>query len=136
MGVKPPESTPERVSRAAPTVLIVGAPDDVRADIARIMDARGLRVLYASAEAAVTHLLDALVAGRAAEVKGVRPSGEETLQLQGESHAPSLARAEWEYIHHVLASCGGNVSLAARLLGIHRRSLQRKLRKLPPNAHG
>lgn len=44
---------------------------------------------------------------------------------------PSLARVEWEHIQRVLADCGGNVSLAARLLGIHRRSLQRKLSKLP-----
>ena len=43
----------------------------------------------------------------------------------------SLARAEWEHIHRVLTDCGGNVSQAARLLGIHRRSLQRKLSKYP-----
>jgi two-component system response regulator RegA len=45
---------------------------------------------------------------------------------------PSLARAEWEHIHRVLADCSGNVSEAARRLGIHRRSLQRKLRKRAP----
>ncbi|HZP48134.1 MAG TPA: response regulator [Vicinamibacterales bacterium] len=44
---------------------------------------------------------------------------------------PSLARVEWEHINRVLADCGGNVSHAARLLGIHRRSLQRKLSKDP-----
>ena len=44
---------------------------------------------------------------------------------------PSLARVEWEHINRVLADCGGNVSQAARLLGIHRRSLQRKLSKDP-----
>ena len=44
---------------------------------------------------------------------------------------PSLARAEWEHIHRVLADCAGNVSQAARLLRIHRRSLQRKLSKYP-----
>lgn len=48
--------------------------------------------------------------------------------------APSLARAEWEHINRVLADCGGNVSEAARRLGIHRRSLQRKLQKYPPNS--
>lgn len=49
-----------------------------------------------------------------------------------EHDAPSLARAEWEHIHRVLADCGGNVSEAARRLGIHRRSLQRKLLKRAP----
>lgn len=46
--------------------------------------------------------------------------------------APSLARAEWEHIQRVLADSGGNVSEAARRLGLHRRSLQRKLGKRPP----
>jgi len=45
---------------------------------------------------------------------------------------PSLARQEWEYIHKVLGECGDNISEAARRLGLHRRSLQRKLQKLPP----
>ena len=45
---------------------------------------------------------------------------------------PSLARVEWEHIQRVLFDCEGNISLAARRLGLHRRSLQRKLAKLPP----
>ena len=45
---------------------------------------------------------------------------------------PSLARVEWEYIQRVLSDCDGNVSEAARRLGVHRRSLQRKLSKYPP----
>jgi two-component system, response regulator RegA len=45
---------------------------------------------------------------------------------------PSLARVEWEHIQRVLADCDGNISQAAKLLGIHRRSLQRKLSKYPP----
>jgi len=45
---------------------------------------------------------------------------------------PSLARAEWEHINRVLVDCGGNISEAARRLGVHRRSLQRKLSKYPP----
>jgi two-component system response regulator RegA len=45
---------------------------------------------------------------------------------------PTLARAEWEHIQRVLADCAGNISEAARRLGIHRRSLQRKLSKYPP----
>jgi two-component system response regulator RegA len=48
---------------------------------------------------------------------------------QGE--VPSLARVEWEHIQRVLADCQGNVTRAARALGLHRRSLQRKLSKYP-----
>ena len=44
---------------------------------------------------------------------------------------PSLARVEWEHIQRVLSDCDGNISQAARLLGLHRRSLQRKLSKDP-----
>jgi len=45
---------------------------------------------------------------------------------------PSLARAEWEHMTRILADCGGNVSEAARRLGITRRTLQLKLKKDPP----
>jgi two-component system response regulator RegA len=43
----------------------------------------------------------------------------------------SINRLEWEHIQRVLAECGGNVSAAARRLGMHRRTLQRKLSKHP-----
>jgi len=46
--------------------------------------------------------------------------------------SPTLARHEREYIEYVLAATGGNISEAARRLGLHRQSLQRKLRKYPP----
>src|SRR5262249_31831545 len=44
----------------------------------------------------------------------------------------SLDRVEWEHISRVLVECQHNVSEAARVLGMHRRSLQRKLAKYPP----
>ena len=50
-----------------------------------------------------------------------------------ELETPSLARTEWEHIQRVLTDVNGNVSEAARRLGLHRRSLQRKLSKYPPN---
>lgn len=43
----------------------------------------------------------------------------------------SVRRAEWEHIQRVLTAHSGNISAAARALGIHRRTLQRKLRKRP-----
>lgn len=48
------------------------------------------------------------------------------------SSVPSLARVEWEHIQRVLTDCEGNISLAAKQLGLHRRTLQRKLSKYPP----
>jgi two-component system response regulator RegA len=59
------------------------------------------------------------------------PATSTAADLAAESK-PSLARVEWEHIQRVLSDCGGNISEAARQLGIHRRSLQRKLSKLPP----
>ncbi|WNG51024.1 response regulator transcription factor [Archangium minus] len=60
-----------------------------------------------------------------------RGPGEPT-QVTEDFQPPSLARAEWEHIQRVLTDCGGNISEAARRLGLHRRSLQRKLQKYPP----
>jgi len=53
-------------------------------------------------------------------------------QSQPPAAVPSLARVEWEHIQRVLTDCSGNISQAAKLLGLHRRSLQRKLAKYPP----
>ncbi|MFN3713296.1 MAG: response regulator transcription factor [Alcanivoracaceae bacterium] len=44
---------------------------------------------------------------------------------------PSLERLEWEHIQRVLDEHDGNISAAARVLGIHRRTLQRRLKKRP-----
>jgi len=45
----------------------------------------------------------------------------------------SVERLTWEHIQSVLSSCDGNISAAARALNMHRRTLQRKLRKRPPS---
>ncbi|MDZ7735297.1 MAG: response regulator transcription factor [Gammaproteobacteria bacterium] len=42
-----------------------------------------------------------------------------------------LNRVEWEHIQRVLNECDGNISETARRLGMHRRTLQRKLQKRP-----
>ena len=47
------------------------------------------------------------------------------------AETPTLARVEWEHIQRVLTDCDGNITKAAERLGIHRRSLQRKLAKFP-----
>ena len=63
----------------------------------------------------------------AIEVRAAAAASEAAFRL------PSLDRVRWEYIHAVLNSCAGNVSEAARQLGIHRQSLQRMLRRHPPH---
>ena len=94
--------------------------------IATAVDAVRLGALnYLPKPADADDVLAAFARG-AAPPLAAAPSGPAALS------APSLARAEWEHIQRVLADCGGNISEAARRLGVHRRSLQRKLRKHPP----
>lgn len=47
----------------------------------------------------------------------------------------SLRRLEWEHIQRVLHEHQGNISAAARALGMHRRTLQRRLAKRPVGEH-
>lgn len=54
------------------------------------------------------------------------------VQAEEAPNRESLARHEREYIEYVLVQCEGNITHAAEWLGIHRQSLQRKLRKLTP----
>lgn len=44
---------------------------------------------------------------------------------------PSINRVTWEHIQKVLQEHDGNISATARALGMHRRTLQRKLQKRP-----
>lgn len=55
----------------------------------------------------------------------------ETAETQAEATMTPLARLEWEHIQQALKETDGNIAAAARLLGMHRRSLQRKLAKRP-----
>jgi two-component system response regulator RegA len=55
------------------------------------------------------------------------PTGDTPLQ----PNPPSVQRLEWEHIQSVLNQHSGNISASARSLGMHRRTLQRKLRKYP-----
>lgn len=49
------------------------------------------------------------------------------LQLTAATTPPSLEQVAWEHLQKVLTDCCGNISEAARRLGMQRRSLQRKL---------
>jgi two-component system response regulator RegA len=59
-------------------------------------------------------------------------SGSSALTSAQSSSAPlSPGRLEWEHIQRVLQESDGNISVTARKLGMHRRTLQRKLAKRP-----
>jgi two-component system response regulator RegA len=60
-------------------------------------------------------------------------AGDDSEEIPIPDEFQSLYRHEREYIEYVLAECDGNISQAARRLGLHRQSLQRKLRKYTPN---
>jgi two-component system response regulator RegA len=59
--------------------------------------------------------------------------GEPKQQLSNEpAYTPlSIDRLEWEHIQKILQENDGNISATARALGMHRRTLQRKLHKRP-----
>jgi two-component system, response regulator RegA len=59
----------------------------------------------------------------------VRETGDSGATI--ESKPLSVDRLEWEHLQKVLLDCQGNISAAARSLGMHRRTLQRKLAKRP-----
>lgn len=52
-------------------------------------------------------------------------------ELEIPEKPPSVRRLEWEHIQRVLIENDNNISATARALGMHRRTLQRKLRKRP-----
>ena len=57
-----------------------------------------------------------------------RAAGDDTVQLT--ERTTSIKTLEWEKIHEVLAASNFNISEAARRLGMHRRTLARKLEKM------
>ena len=107
-----------RIDRCTKTVVLTGY-----GSIATALDAMRLGATYYLSKPADAD--DIVAAFDRAKAPPLQPP-------EPEYTAPSLARAEWEHINRVLSDCGGNISEAARRLGIHRRSLQRKLQKYPP----
>ena len=54
---------------------------------------------------------------------------EGTVEVELTNRSTSIKTLEWEHIHQVLAETGFNISETARRLGMHRRTLARKLEK-------
>ncbi len=62
-----------------------------------------------------------------ARLKGIEPPAQETIKPM------TPGQVEWEYIQRALQNNQGNISKTARELGMHRRTLQRKLSKRSPH---
>nr|WP_275445637.1 MULTISPECIES: response regulator transcription factor [unclassified Halomonas] len=58
-----------------------------------------------------------------------RDSGDPDIDIA--DNPPSINRVTWEHIQKILQEHDGNISATARALGMHRRTLQRKLQKRP-----
>ncbi len=65
------------------------------------------------------------------EIVAAFDSNEGNAQVPPPETSPSPKRLEWEYLQRVLLENHGNISATARQLGMHRRTLQRKLAKKP-----
>ncbi|MBK6916268.1 MAG: response regulator [Deltaproteobacteria bacterium] len=103
----------------------------------------GLRIIVLTGYGSIATAVEAIKLGamhyltKPASVDEILASFDRTLAVT-EVEAPSSPRpldeVEWEHLQKVLTDCGGNVSEAARRLGMHRRSLQRKLARGRPEA--
>lgn len=97
------------------------------------------RIILLTGYASIATAVEAIKAG--ADDYLSKPVDTKTLlaMLEGENITPdpsktnvmSPSRLEWEHIQQVLKSNNGNISVTARQLGMHRRTLQRKLLKKP-----
>jgi len=60
--------------------------------------------------------------------------GIQTAPVNITAEPPNLKQIEWEHLQRALDENAGNLSATARQLGMHRRTLQRKLHKHSPQA--
>ena len=100
-----------------------------------------LRILLLTGYASVATAVEAMKRGAVnylpkpasadAIVRALLDEEDDLPELEDNTRMTPLARVEWEHIQQALVETGGNLSAAARLLGMHRRSLQRKLAKRP-----
>jgi two-component system response regulator RegA len=97
-------------------------------------EAPGVQIIVLTGSASVATAVDAMKRG--ADNYLEKPATVEQIIESIEQRAPSasesLAQSERAHIERVLHESGGNVSEAARRLRMHRRTLQRKLRKTTP----
>lgn len=139
-----PDEALAATAREAPThaVIDLRMPGGSGLDLLRELVARvpGVAVVVLTGYGSIPTAIDAVKRGAVNYLTKPAEPGEieaafneqESESIAPEVTVPSLDRAQWEHIQRVLAECQGNISEAARRMGMHRRTLQRKLQKLPP----
>lgn len=101
----------------------------------------GIKVVMLTGYGSIANAIEAVRAGAADYLTKPADADQILAVLRGEAPpaseeapaVPSLERLEWEHIQRVLHDHDGNISHTAEALGMHRRSLQRKLQKYAPN---
>jgi two-component system response regulator RegA len=106
-------------------------------EVVRLLGAQvpACRVVILTAHGSIPAAVEAMRAG-AVDFRTKPLPGSELVAALEDALEPlpseQLDQVERGHILGVLQACGGNISEAARRLGLHRRTLQRKLQKLPP----
>ncbi len=104
-------------------------------------EASGIRVLVLTAYGSIANAIEAMKLGAVDYLTKPADADQITAALLGdktddvppaEMNPITLEQVEWEHIQRTLLENEGNISATARALGIHRRSLQRKLAKWSP----
>ncbi len=99
-----------------------------------------VRIVVLSGYASITTAVQAIKLGAvhyltkptdADEIVAAFAQGNGDAGVDVASDPTPLEQLEWEHIQTMLLACEGNISLAAKRLGLHRRTLQRKLQKRP-----
>ena len=105
-----------------------------------LKQAPGARLVVLTGYSSIATAVEATKAGAANylckpatidEVLQAFDGGETTHTAEIPAEPISVDRLEWEHIQRVLQDNEGNISATARALGMHRRTLQRKLQKRP-----
>ncbi len=110
--------------RALPD-LVRAAPD------ARVLVLTGYSSIATAVEAMQAGAVNYLCKPASVEEVIVAFDGPQSGSAEVPHQPPSVDRLEWEHIQRVLGEHEGNISATARALGMHRRTLQRKLQKRP-----
>ena len=102
-----------------------------------------IRIVVLTGYGSIATAVEAIKAGathyltKPAEADAILAAFERTevdVSAEAEAETKPLEEVEWEHLQRVLTEAGDNISEAARRLGMHRRSLQRKLARGRPGA--